>query len=113
MSLGNRKNIGIESNLAPAHCYFKSTVNNFAIVLHGRKICEQNRISITYENVAKLILDECKGVIHIYIIIWILIFTINHNHHNTTVIDKKIVSYLILRKFFITNPCHTAITIPI
>ena len=82
MSLGNRKNIGIESNLAPAHCYFKSTVNNFAIVLHGRKICEQNRISITYENVAKLILDECKGVIYIYIyiniyiIIRILIFTI-------------------------------------
>ena len=111
MRLGNRKNIGIESNLAPAHCYFKSTVNNFAIVLHGRKICEQNRISITYENVAKLILDECKGVHNIYINYLDLDFY--HNHHNTTVIDKKILSYLILGKFFITNPCNTAITIPI
>ena len=62
MRLGNRKNIGIESNLAPAHCYFKSTVNNFAIVLHGRKICEQNRITTTYEYVAKLMLDECKNI---------------------------------------------------
>ena len=63
MRLGNRKNIGIESNLAPAHCYFKSTVNNFAIVMHGRKICEQSRITITYEWVVKLMLDECKNII--------------------------------------------------
>ena len=85
MSLGNRKNIGIESSLAPAHCYFKSTVNNFAIVLHGRKICEQNRISITYENVAKLMLDECKRVIYINY----LDLDFYHIQLNTSMIDKK------------------------
>ena len=85
MSLGNRKNIGIESNLAPAHCYFKSTVNNFAIVLHGRKICEQNRITITYENVAKLMLDECKRVIYINY----LDLDFYHIQLNTSMIDKK------------------------
>ena len=85
MSLGNRKNIGIESNLAPVHCYFKSTVNNFAIVLHGRKICEQNRITITYENVAKLMLDECKRVIYINY----LDLDFYHIQLNTSMIDKK------------------------